>query len=46
MKMALKNKDKQKLSTIRMFKSAIKKEEIDKKRPLNDDEISVSSCVK
>jgi uncharacterized protein YqeY len=39
MKMALKNKDKQKLSTIRMLKSAIKKEEIDKKRPLNDDEI-------
>lgn len=39
MKLALKNKDKHKLSTIRMLKSAIKKEEIDKKRPLNDDEV-------
>ncbi|MBA4600760.1 GatB/YqeY domain-containing protein [Thermoactinomyces mirandus] len=39
MKLALKNKDKNRLSTIRMLKSAIKKEEIDKKRSLNDDEV-------
>ncbi|MGA8943116.1 MAG: GatB/YqeY domain-containing protein [Thermoactinomyces sp.] len=39
MKLALKNKDKIRLSTIRMLKSAIKKEEIDKKHSLNDDEV-------
>ncbi|MFD1422961.1 GatB/YqeY domain-containing protein [Laceyella tengchongensis] len=39
MKLALKNKDKGKLSTIRMLKAALKKVEIDKRRPLTDDEI-------
>ncbi len=39
MKLALRSKDKNRLSTIRMLKSAIKKEEIDKKRFLNDDEV-------
>lgn len=39
MKLALKSKDKNRLSTIRMLKSAIKKEEIDKKHSLNDDEV-------
>lgn len=39
MKLALKSKDKNRLSTIRMLKSAIKKEEINKKQSLNDDEV-------
>ncbi|SEN04375.1 GatB/YqeY domain-containing protein [Lihuaxuella thermophila] len=39
MKSALKNKEKTKLSTIRMLRASIKKVEIDKKRPLNDDEV-------
>ncbi|MBA4542639.1 MULTISPECIES: GatB/YqeY domain-containing protein [Thermoactinomyces] len=39
MKLALKNKEKTKLSTIRMLKSSIKKAEIDKRRPLTDEEV-------
>lgn len=39
MKIALKNKEKEKLSTIRMVRSAIKKAEIDKKAQLTNDEI-------
>lgn len=39
MKTALKEKDKEKLSTIRLLKSSIKKVEIDKKRPLTDEEV-------
>jgi uncharacterized protein YqeY len=39
MKSALKNKEKAKLSTIRMLKSSIKREEIEKRGPLTDDEI-------
>ncbi|MGA9174916.1 MAG: GatB/YqeY domain-containing protein [Thermoactinomyces sp.] len=39
MKLALKNKEKTKLSTIRMLKSSIKKVEIDKRRPLTDEEV-------
>lgn len=39
MKSALKNKEKTKLSVIRMLRSSIKKEEIDKRHALNDDEV-------
>ncbi|MFC7440627.1 GatB/YqeY domain-containing protein [Laceyella putida] len=39
MKLALKDKNKSKLSTIRMLKAAVKKVEIDKRRPLTDDEV-------
>lgn len=39
MKSALKNKEKEKLSTIRMVRAAIKKAEIDQKGPLNDEQI-------
>lgn len=39
MKLALKNKEKDKLSTIRMVRAAIKKAEIDHKGPLNDEQI-------
>lgn len=39
MKTALKNKEKERLSTIRMVRSAIKKVEIEKKASLSDDEI-------
>lgn len=39
MKSALKNKEKEKLSTIRMVRAAIKKAEIDHKGPLNDEQI-------
>lgn len=38
MKVAMKQKDKEKLSTIRMVRSAIKKTEIDKRTELNDEE--------
>jgi len=39
MKAAMKEKDKNKLSTIRLLKSSIKKVEIEKRRPLSDDEV-------
>ena len=39
MKEALKNKNKEKLSTIRMLISEIKKVQIDTKKELNDDEV-------
>ena len=39
MKKALKSKDKERLSVIRMLISEIKKEQIDKKKDLSDDEI-------
>jgi uncharacterized protein YqeY len=39
MKLALKNKEKTKLSTIRLLKTSIKKVEIDKRRPLTDEEV-------
>lgn len=39
MKAAMKEKDKDKLSTIRLLKSSIKKVEIDLQRPLTDDEV-------
>lgn len=39
MKSALKNKEKAKLSTIRMLRASIKKVEIDKKHQLSDDEV-------
>lgn len=39
MKIAMRNKEKEKLLTIRMVRSAIKKAEIDAKEPLSDDEI-------
>ncbi|MCR8845800.1 GatB/YqeY domain-containing protein [Paenibacillus sp. SC116] len=39
MKQAMKSKDKFKLSTIRMVRSAIQNVEIDTKRTLNDDEV-------
>lgn len=39
MKLALKDKNKSKLSTIRMLKATLKKVEIDKRRPLTDDEV-------
>ncbi len=39
MKLALKNKEKEKLSTIRMVRAAIKRVEIDNKAPLSDDQV-------
>ncbi len=39
LKEAMKNKDKETLSVVRMIKGAIQLEEIDKKRELNDDEV-------
>ncbi|MEW4370637.1 GatB/YqeY domain-containing protein [Paenibacillus kandeliae] len=39
MKQAMRDKDKFKLSTIRMVRSTIKNQEIDLKRDLNDDEV-------
>ena len=39
LKEAMKNKDKEKLSVIRMVKGAIQLEEINKKRDLTDDEV-------
>ena len=39
LKEAIKNKDKETLSVVRMIKGAIQLEEIDKKRELNDDEV-------
>lgn len=39
MKFALKNKEKEKLSTIRMVRAAIKKVEIDNKAPLNEEQV-------
>lgn len=39
MKQAMKNKDKLKLSVIRMVKSAIKNEEINQSKELSDDEV-------
>jgi uncharacterized protein YqeY len=39
MKSALKNKEKTKLSVIRMLKSSIKKVEIEKRHALSDDEV-------
>ena len=39
LKEAMKNKDKETLSVIRMVKGAIQLEEINKKRELNDDEV-------
>ncbi len=39
LKNAMKNKEKEKLSVIRMLKGAIQMEELDKKRELTDDEI-------
>lgn len=39
MKEAMKNKDKETLSVIRMIKGAMQLEEINKKRELNDDEV-------
>lgn len=39
LKQAMKDKDKVRLSVIRMVRAAMKNAEIDKQRPLNDDEI-------
>ncbi|SHE64980.1 hypothetical protein SAMN05444392_102216 [Seinonella peptonophila] len=39
MKTAMRNKEKDKLAVIRMVRAAIKKVEIDLKRPLNDEEV-------
>lgn len=39
MKTAMKNREKEKLSTIRMVRSAIKKAEIDQKNSLSEDEV-------
>ncbi|ALS27294.1 GatB/YqeY domain-containing protein [Paenibacillus cisolokensis] len=39
MKQAMKNQDKFKLSTIRMIRSAVKNQEIELKRPLDDNEV-------
>lgn len=39
LKQAMKDRDKLRLSVIRMVKSAIQMEELDKKRELNDDEV-------
>lgn len=39
LKSAMKNRDKVRLSVIRMVKSSIQMEELDKKRELNDDEV-------
>ncbi|SFJ09060.1 GatB/YqeY domain-containing protein [Thermoflavimicrobium dichotomicum] len=39
MKTAMKNKEKQKVSTLRMLRASIKKVEIDKREALNDEEV-------
>ena len=39
LKLAMKNKDKEKLAVIRMVKGAIQMEELNKKKELNDEEI-------
>ena len=39
MKLAMKNKDKEKLNTIRMLKSAVQLMSIEKKHDLSDEEV-------